>query len=187
MRHTTNQIPPIKPLRTQNGVALIVSLIILLILSILGVQSLQTSTLEEKMAGNFRDNKVALEAAESALLAGEIWIASLTVPPVEDDVGTNGVWTFGKADIKDPTFWASATPVITGLTGLNTQPSYVVEYRGITPSAASTTGKKLSPEGGGNTSSTPSSDLYNYRITARGLGGSRNSEVILQSHFKKAF
>ena len=59
MRHTTNQIPPIKPLHTQNGVALIVSLIILLILSILGVQSLQTSTLEEKMAGNFRDNKVA--------------------------------------------------------------------------------------------------------------------------------
>lgn len=186
MRNTSHQITPIKPLHTHNGVALIVSLIILLILSILGVQSLQTSTLEERMAGNFRDNKIALEAAESALLAGEAWIANLTVPPVEDDVGTNGVWTFGKANIKDPTFWANATSVVTGLTGLTRQPSYVVEYRGVTPTT-SLAGGKGPAEGGGNTSSPPNPDLYNYRITARGLGGSRNSEVILQSHFKKAF
>lgn len=182
MRHTTNQIPAIKPLHTQNGVALIVSLIILLILSILGVQSLQTSTLEEKMAGNFRDNKVALEAAESALLAGEAWVDSLTVHPDENDTGTNGIWTFGKANIKDQTFWDNATQVDTGLTGLHTQPSYVVEYRGIT--SAVTNG---SPERGQNQSSSSEPDLYNYRITARGLGGSGNSEVILQSHFKKAY
>lgn len=180
MRNTTNQIPLIKPLHTQNGVALIVSLIILLILSILGVQSLQTSTLEEKMAGNFRDNKVALEAAESALLAGEVWIDSLTAHPDENDTGTNGIWTFGKANIKDPTFWDNATQVDTGLTGLNTQPSYVVEYRGITRASRSA-------ETGDNQSSTAEPDLYNYRITARGLGGSGNSEVILQSHFKKAY
>lgn len=187
MRHTTHQITPIKPLHAHNGVALIVSLIILLILSILGVQSLQTSTLEERMAGNFRDNKIALEAAESALLAGEAWIASLTAPPVEDDVGSNGVWSFGKANIKDPTFWANATSVASGLTGLNAQPSYVVEYRGITTSTTSLAGGNGSPEGGGNRSSSTESDLYNYRVTARGLGGSGNSEVILQSHFKKAF
>lgn len=180
MRHTTNHIPPIKPLHTQNGVALIVSLIILLILSILGVQSLQTSTLEEKMAGNFRDNKIALEAAESALLAGEEWIDNLTAPPEENDTGTNGIWTFGKADIKNKTFWDNATQVDTNLTGLNTPPSYVVEYRGVARA-------QKSAETGSNQSNSVEPDLYNYRITARGLGGTRNSEVILQSHFKKAY
>ena len=56
----------------QQGVALIMSLVILLVLTILGIQGMQTSTFEEKMAGNFRDKQMAFEAAESALKAGEI-------------------------------------------------------------------------------------------------------------------
>jgi type IV pilus assembly protein PilX len=50
---------------TERGAALIMSLVILLILTILGVSALGTSTLEEKMAGSVQELTKAFEAAES--------------------------------------------------------------------------------------------------------------------------
>ena len=57
--------------KQQTGSALIVSLSILLILTILGVSAMRTASLEERMAGNSRDSQMAFEAAEAALRAAE--------------------------------------------------------------------------------------------------------------------
>lgn len=62
--------------RDQNGAALIVSLIILLVLTLLGVASMQTTTLEERMAGNLRDTSVSFEAAEAGLRSAEGYLES---------------------------------------------------------------------------------------------------------------
>ncbi|MCX7100437.1 MAG: PilX N-terminal domain-containing pilus assembly protein, partial [Methylobacter sp.] len=51
----------------QSGAVLIISLIMLLLLTLIGTTAMQTSTLEEKMAGNLRDRDIAFQAAESAL------------------------------------------------------------------------------------------------------------------------
>jgi type IV pilus assembly protein PilX len=51
----------------QNGAVLLISLIILLLITLLGTTAIQTSTLEEKMAGNLYDKNIAFQAAESAL------------------------------------------------------------------------------------------------------------------------
>lgn len=51
--------------RHERGTALIMSLVILLILTILGVTAMSTSSLQEKMAGNLQDMVRAIEAAES--------------------------------------------------------------------------------------------------------------------------
>lgn len=56
----------------EKGAALVVSLILLLIMTIIGVTSLRTTTLEEKMAGNMRDKSLAFQAAEAALRDAEI-------------------------------------------------------------------------------------------------------------------
>lgn len=53
--------------RDQSGVALIMALVILLILTILGVAAMGTSSLEQKMAGNTQESTRAFEAAESGL------------------------------------------------------------------------------------------------------------------------
>lgn len=53
--------------RRQRGVSLIVSLVFLLILAGLGLAALQTSTLQERMAGTVRDRNLALLAAEVTL------------------------------------------------------------------------------------------------------------------------
>ena len=57
--------------QSQQGAALIVGLIMLLLMTILGVTSMSSSIMEEKMAGNSRDRAIAFQAAESALRAAE--------------------------------------------------------------------------------------------------------------------
>lgn len=60
-----NQFP--KNISRQSGTALIVSLIILAIVTLLGVTSMQSSNTELKLAASQRDRGVAFEAAEAAL------------------------------------------------------------------------------------------------------------------------
>jgi len=66
----------------QRGSVLVVSLIFLLLLTLLGLAALQTTTLEEKMAGNVTDQSRAFQAAEAALrnAEAEIDTASFLTP-----------------------------------------------------------------------------------------------------------
>jgi type IV pilus assembly protein PilX len=58
------------------GIALIVGLVILAILSMIGVAAFSISTQEERMAGNSRDHVRAFEKAEAALRDCEDWVAA---------------------------------------------------------------------------------------------------------------
>jgi type IV pilus assembly protein PilX len=53
--------------RRQQGVALIMALVILMILTILGVTAMSTSVLGEKMSGNIQESTKSFEAAESGI------------------------------------------------------------------------------------------------------------------------
>lgn len=52
----------------QHGAALVMSLVILLILTILGISAMGTSSLEQKMAGNMQEQNRAFQAAEAGLV-----------------------------------------------------------------------------------------------------------------------
>ncbi len=71
----------------QSGTALIVSLIILSIVTLLGVSNMQSSNAELKMAASMRDRGVAFEAAEAALAIIEENLA--TSPPSRNDLFSN--------------------------------------------------------------------------------------------------
>lgn len=58
----------------QRGAILVVSLIMLLVLTVLGVSSMEGTGLEMKMASNNRDRQVAMQAAEAALTTAENYI-----------------------------------------------------------------------------------------------------------------
>lgn len=62
--------------RQQAGSALIISLILLLVMTILGITAMQSTTLQERMAGNMKDRHAAFQAAEAALREAEAVIAS---------------------------------------------------------------------------------------------------------------
>lgn len=58
--------------QTQSGVSLIVVLLLLVIVSMLGVASMQIATMGERAARNDRDMQLAWQAAENALVDAEI-------------------------------------------------------------------------------------------------------------------
>ena len=67
--------------QSQNGSVLVTSLILLLVMTLLGLSAMQTSLMEETMAGNARDHNLAFQAAEAALRDADAWLYSLPRAP----------------------------------------------------------------------------------------------------------
>ncbi len=63
----------------QQGAALVVSLIMLLLMTLVGITAMQVTTVQEKMVANNRDSNVAFQAAETALKRGESYIKQLQI------------------------------------------------------------------------------------------------------------
>lgn len=76
-----------EPLPRERGAALVVSLVILSVVTLLGVSSMQSSNTELKMAASQRDRGVAFEAAEAALAIIEENLAAS--PPQRLDLLSN--------------------------------------------------------------------------------------------------
>lgn len=53
--------------RAQQGVSLVIVLILLIVMSVLGVAVLRSSAMQERMSANLRDRNLAFQAAETAL------------------------------------------------------------------------------------------------------------------------
>ena len=66
----------------ERGTALIFALVMLLLLTILGITAVTTSSLQEKMAGNMRDQYMAQQASDSILHDGQALIINQTNKPV---------------------------------------------------------------------------------------------------------
>ncbi|MBI6577899.1 pilus assembly PilX family protein [Pseudomonas viridiflava] len=67
--------------RHQGGMVLLVSLVFLLLLTLLGISSMQNATLQEKMAGSVVVRNQSFQLAESALRLGESAIKAGAVLP----------------------------------------------------------------------------------------------------------
>jgi len=61
----------------QQGVALVVGLIFLLITTLIAVTAMSGVVMQERMAGNLRNTSVAFAGAESAARAGELYLREL--------------------------------------------------------------------------------------------------------------
>lgn len=160
----------------QTGAALIVSLVLLLIMTVLGVTAMRTTTLQERMAGNLRDNNLAFQAAEAALREGEDLLEAATVPPF---TGVNGLLQV-QTDAGQPSFWnaynwdddarAAAAP---DPDNVAEAPRYVVEELPPLPAQGDSLRFGALP------------DVGFYRVTARGVGGSTDAVSILQTTYRR--
>jgi type IV pilus assembly protein PilX len=181
---TLQQLHQVRRLRfcpQQRGAVLIISLIMLLVLSIIGVTGMRTTVLEEKMAGNMRDQNLAFQAAEAALRDGEGIVDSLVATSSFD--GAAG--RLGSAD-DDPDFFAASTwsdadsIAYSGtLDDVATQPRYILKYIGQIEGDSGPLDKGRG-YGLRNTST-----VNNFRVTARGTGASDTSQALLQAYFGK--
>ncbi|MFN3964591.1 pilus assembly PilX family protein [Silanimonas lenta] len=65
------QTPAFRSVRRQRGAALYVAMIMLLLLTLIGVSSMQVSSLQQRMATNFNDFALAFQRAEGELRRSE--------------------------------------------------------------------------------------------------------------------
>lgn len=175
----------------QQGAALAVSLIMLLVLTLLGIAGMQSTIMEEKMAGNMRDKAIAFQASESGLINGERHSQgslSLTSPFLANCTGglclpsstATPVWNntaLVNWGTSTNTFLYGVTVAATNLGLVSAQPQYIVE---LLPEPPKSIGQSL---GAGKGSSISTVEIF--RVTSRGIGGSTNSPVMVQSVYKK--
>lgn len=182
---------PFPPVRRQRGAVLIFCLVFLLILTLMGVSSMESTILEERMAGNMQDYRVAFQAAESALDEAEQWLAGRLLWPTSSADGSTGVWV---RETMDPdaansvpwwwestrntnTWWQANARAATGSPELALAPRFIIEeYR------VATSGESLSL----GTGVQDRARVY-HRITARGVGRNASSVVQLQSTYVRSY
>ena len=174
-----------KPLsRSQGGVALLLSLAILLLLSLVGLASVQTMSLQVRLAGNAQDNLLAFQAAELALREAEAFLVREELDPSRFRAqGSAGLWrpaAFGTAPPwRRPGVWAAASgsrSVDSPPPGVAAAPRYLIEWLATLDGSENPHLVQESP-------SAPPAPTAIFRITARGVGASANAQARLQSTF----
>jgi len=174
----------------QRGIALLVAMVLLLIMSLLGVASMRGTILEERMAGNWRDQNIALQAAEAALREGESFFETSFSPPALSDFPCSGSCTIFSYNEADPianfllrnngseiTQWrTSATSYSGTITGSAEAPQYLIEQRAYVRDHLGT-GFGVASETG----------RHMYQVTARGVGQTPQGVRIFQSLHAKRF
>lgn len=170
--------------RHQRGVALLTALIFLVVLTLLGIGVFATTTSEEKMARNFRDREIALQAAEAALNEAKILITGSFLSggtqryPLSDRSCYSSTSIVGFSC--DPTINAATVDLFSGsvtgaplnqigsdspaIVGVSSQPRYLVIWQDPKVCGASNTGTC-------------------FRIIAQGRGRLANTRVNLVELF----
>jgi type IV pilus assembly protein PilX len=166
--------------RRQQGMVLVVTLVLMLILTIVASSAMQMSTLQERLAGNTRDTVAAFQAAEAAVRVAEDVLEGASVGAFN---GANGRYEICAGS---DTRTACQTPdwnnrnsndwiaIAKNLDKVAKQPEYVIErYTAVENPQASLDANK------------PLETYEFYRITARGYGISPNSMVVLQTTYRR--
>lgn len=177
------------PIR-QQGITLVIALIFLLVLTLLGVTAMQSTIVEERIAGNTRDKDVAFQSAEVGLRAGETLLTGVgglapnvcTAPGIafgaapnagliNNVAGAAASVEYGKSAYWLAQPWDATDSKAAGTTmaGAQAAARYVIEY----------------VAGPGSTTITqPSGTVMMFRVTAKGGGVTPGSISILQTNFK---
>lgn len=187
----------------QRGIALVVSLIFLLSLTLLGIAALSTTASDEKMNYAVADYTRAFQASESALQQGEDWLSQQPVIPIacQSSCGSSSlVWLltstpmFGTTDLLTSSWWGNnalsysnsysqdgSAPTArsggsyAGLTRVAASPQYVIEQIGSDPTSSLVIGQE------------PTYKRWYFRISARGTGSRTQTAALSQSVYVHGF
>lgn len=164
----------------QRGMTLIIGLIMLLLLTIIGLAAIRGASLEERMAGNYRDRALAFQAAEAGLRAAETVLNAASLSAWNTTGYGAQVAQGGRVSYWESFNWSTQSVLTNlGLEYVSSQPRYYVE-------------RITSKFGGGGSGSAVDFESQlkvepetMYRVTARAAGGSNDTVVILQSTYKR--
>lgn len=172
-------------LTAERGIALVTSLLMLIVMTLLAVSMFRSIGLDESIAGNTREKQRSLQAAQSALDYGEWWLSQgnggtgntcstvYTATVANTKVCTNALTTpttlpwSARGDYLPPTMTVAAGGGLVSSGGnvgdINyyAKPSLYIQYLGLDP--------------------TGHSQLY--QVTGAGYGGSANGASVVQSTY----
>lgn len=175
----------------QRGSALMMGLIMLLVITMIGLTAMQTTTQQERMAGNLRDRNIAFQAAETALRRGESALMQRCIK----DGDFPGVGTYDIDDVAPRAFingaanaskasWENNSHLFDGfnaacdmaethveLSESRDPPRYFVE--------------RQPPMSGASLEAGVPKTIQVFKVTSRGVGGSDAAVVVLQSSLKR--
>lgn len=175
------------------GAALIMSLVILLVLTVLGISAMKSTGQQENIVSNLRDHNLAFYAANSALAYAEGKLSTSASPPGANQSEPYGTIYSANVFVKN-NILSSASETLSGtaynsnvwgtpsspsqyatqypykLANVINEPSYIIQliqYECPPSTNSRATGKCR----------------FAYRITARGFGETVNSRVLLQATY----
>lgn len=188
--------------RHQNGTVLVISLVLMLILTILGLTAANTATMQSRMSINMVDRNIALQAAEHAARIAEnqlqTWINEQNSiirydSSKKGQYQGNGVYIYDETAVKQPwefgtakwdnTDSADAGPVSQGDVTMSTtkNPRYMIA---IYPD--NTNAQQVALEGTGQ-SELPDLVGRRFTITAIGWGAQDSTSVKIQVEYYSPF
>ena len=162
---------------------LIVSLLVLIILTILGLTAIQSARTEMTMAGNQRELGITFSAAEAGLGAGQAYIENSISKTIYNDPDQG---LYDQLDIdpdyRDPATWDDSQTASIGLPYVSEQPKFIIKYLGDRSQ-----NEVAAVNIGGYGSSQPGITVSNFRITARSFGQTGRATRQLQAYYGKEF
>lgn len=168
----------------QNGSVLLISLVVLLILTIVGVSAMRNTVMEEKMVGNMRDKGLSFQAAEATLRMAEKYIEDNIVSTNAFDTdGSDGLYDKSNMQVWKSLNWDAndsiANSDFDGTYNVSEPPRFILQH--IASISSDANNLNLGNYG----QNTGAGTIEVFLITARATGGSGNAPVILQTTYGK--
>ncbi len=192
--------------KQQRGSALFISLIILVGVTLIGLSSMSSSIMQEKMAGNYRQEDLAFQAAASAMRWAEFWLLGRKTRPEPSDCmldiaagcspDIDAVLAKGSFDESPPEtmskYWWQAQARRFGrlyenwgnaaagsewqLPGLADQPRYTIEEMARVKFGSGLEGDDM-----------VQNYIFVYRVAAAGVGEIDTGAAVVESHFIRRY
>lgn len=175
----------------QKGSALIVSLVMLLLITLVAVGGMQSTIMQERMSANLHDRDLAFQAAESALRIGEAFAISDDWSVLSNDSGLYEINNAGRPTWGGGTSTANSAAFAISGSGGTALPTTPTNYQHTLPEVAQQPQfyieeiVSLQPAGTETETGVVLPPISFYRVTARGFGGSPDTVAIVSSVVRK--
>ncbi|MEX0733433.1 MAG: PilX N-terminal domain-containing pilus assembly protein [Steroidobacteraceae bacterium] len=172
--------------RAQQGAILVISLILLLVMTVLGLAAMQVTRMEERMAGNLRDVNIAFQGAEAGLRDAENRLRLMVARPDTCAAAPCAIPSVWQRNVlpeslrnQDGTWWANnaqeyGADGVQEIQQTTADPRVLIEDAAFIPD--SLTVGHAPPEG-----------RNFYRITARSAGATDTAQAVLESTYTRRF
>lgn len=154
--------------KAQQGAALIVALILLIVITLVGLAAIGTTLLQNKMASNQYDRQIAFQSTEAALRYASQWIQNnpSTAHAIDCSTGTTICEgnPFTDPNVASSNYQSVPATAFKGVLSAG-QPQFVVEYMGEQSSALNANSANCLQAGAKLTCGSTTYSLF--RITAR--------------------